>query len=104
MTTMRRLSWTWLLPLLLLLGQYGQFRHELDHYTKSASKSQKEQPADKERCPLCLAYGHLSGAAKTEPVATHLLTGLGFHHVTRGVFISVDPALPAARSRGPPTA
>lgn len=104
MTTMRRLSWTWLLPLLLLLGQFGQFRHELDHYTKSASKSQKEQPADKERCPLCLAFGHLSGAAKPEPIATQLLTDLAFHQAAQGVFISADPALPTARSRGPPIA
>lgn len=104
MTTMRRLSWTWLLPLLLLFGQYGQFRHELDHATKSASKSQKEQPADKERCALCLAFGHLSGAARPEPIAARLLTGLGFHHVAPSVFTSTHPALPTARSRGPPIA
>ena len=104
MTTMRRLSWTWLLPLLLLLAQYGQFRHEVDHYTKSASKPQKEQPADKERCPLCLAYGHLSAAARPEAAAAHLLKGLGFHHPAGGMFSSAYAAAPMARSRGPPIA
>ncbi len=104
-TEVRRLPWIWLLPLLLVLGQYGQFRHELDHYTKAtASKSQKQRPAAADRCDLCLAYGHLSGAAKPEVAANRLRIDLGFRHLAEPLLESADSALPTARNRGPPAA
>lgn len=103
--TLRRLPWIWLLPLLLLLGQYGQFRHELDHYTKaSAARSQKQRPADADRCDLCLAYSHLSAAAKPEATLLRLRVDLEFRHPAEPSLASADSALPTARNRGPPAA
>jgi hypothetical protein len=100
-STHRRL-WVWLLPVFLLLAQYGEYRHELAHFTKKIAKAQKEAPAKIEICHVCLAFGHLSGAATPEPVGAVLLTALRFERPTRGVDAGVPAELPAARNRGPP--
>ena len=106
---MRRLPWIWLLPLLLLFGQYGQLRHELGHYSKvTASRphpeSQKQRPAASDRCDLCLAYGHLSAAAQPEATVPRLRVDLGFHRPADPSLDSADSALPTVRNRGPPAA
>jgi hypothetical protein len=99
--THRRL-WVWLLPVFLLLAQYGEYRHELAHFTKKIAKAQKEAPAKIEVCHLCLAFGHLSGAAKPEPVSAVLVADLHFQLPSHSVNAGVTAQLPATRNRGPP--
>jgi hypothetical protein len=101
--TARRSFWVWLLPVFLLLGQYGEYRHELTHYAKKATDPEKA-PTRADPCALCLAYGHLPGLAKPETFAALLLAGLRFHRHAAAGFSSASRALPAARNRGPPTA
>ena len=99
--THRRL-WVWLLPFVLLLAQYGEYRHELAELAKKSAKAQKEAPAKTEVCRLCLAYGHLAGAAKPEPIGAVLLTALRFERPTCDVGAGVPAEPAAARNRGPP--
>jgi len=91
-----------LLPLILLLAQQGELRHEYGHYAKAASSCQKA-PADSDPCPLCLAYAHLSGAAKAEVVAAQLLSCLAFHFSPAFEVAGVDCEAASPRSRGPPS-
>ena len=102
--TARRSLWVWLLPVFLLLGQYGEYRHELTHYAKKATDPEKKAPTRADLCASCLAYGHLPGLARPEPFSALLLAGLRFHRHAAADFSSASRALPAARNRGPPTA
>ena len=108
MKSSHRLLWVWLLPAFLLLAQYGEYRHELTHYTKNAAKKvaspEKKAPTPADHCVLCLAYGHVSGIAKPEIVSALLLTDLRFHRCADGAFTSASQASLATRNRGPPTA
>ena len=99
---MRRLHWVLLLPLFLLFAQQGELRHEYSHDGKPPAGSQKKAPADPNHCPLCLAYAHLSGAAKTEVQAPVLLSHLAFHYAPSFEVASADTEVAAPRSRGPP--
>ena len=100
----RRSAWVWLLPIFLLLGQYGEYRHELTHYTKKATEPSKKATTTKaDACALCLAYSHLSGAAKPEAVRAVLLSGLRFHHRREDTSASASVAPAQPRNRGPPT-
>lgn len=100
----RRAFWVWLLPVFLLLAQQGQYRHELGHDQKHRSTSQKQAAPESEPCALCAAFAQLSGAARPEPPPAMLLAGLRFHCVAEPAHIDAEPALPAARNRGPPIA
>ncbi len=98
---MRKLYWSLLLPFSLLIAQLGELRHEISHLAQPPGSSQK-QSAPSDRCDLCLAYGHLASAAKSEVPAPSLLSGLGFHYAPEQRFSSAQVASPAPRSRGPP--
>lgn len=98
---MRKLSWCLLFPLLLLFAQQGEMRHEYGHHAQAANSCQKA-PSGTDRCPLCLAYAHLSGAAKTDVVAPVLLSNLVFHFTPTRRIASVDGEAALPRSRGPP--
>ena len=109
--TLRRLMWIWLLPLLLAMGQYGHFRHELDHYTPATASTpspspspEKQRPADADRCALCMSYGHLSAAIGSDSAAPHLRSELLHRLVAQRSCPSADADLPAVRNRGPPAA
>ena len=99
----RRLCWVLLLPLLLLFAQQGELTHEYSHYGKPPAGSQKKAPADPDHCPVCQAYAHLSGAAKTEVQAPVLLSDLAFHYAPSFEVASADTEVAAPRSRGPPS-
>jgi hypothetical protein len=99
---MRKLSWVLLLPLFLLFAQQGELRHEYSHYGQAPAGSQKKAP-ESEHCPLCLAYAHLSGVAKSEVSAATLLSHLTFHFGPAFDVASADAAGLAPRSRGPPS-
>jgi hypothetical protein len=100
---MRKLYWALVLPLFLLFAQQGELRHEYSHYGQPPAGSQRKAPVDPDHCPLCLAYAHLSGAAKTEVAAPVLLSDLAFHFAPplRGAGVDAEAASP--RSRGPPS-
>jgi hypothetical protein len=100
---MRKLYWALVLPLFLLFAQQGELRHEYSHYGKPPAGSQSKAPVDSDHCPLCLAYAHLSGAAKTEVRAPALLSDLAFHFALALEVASVDTEAAAPRSRGPPS-
>jgi hypothetical protein len=99
---MRKLYWVLLLPFFLLFAQQGELRHEYSHYGKPPAGSQKKAP-DTDHCPLCLAYAHLSGAAKTDVAAPALLSDLAFHYAPAFDVASVDTKRVSPRSRGPPS-
>ncbi len=93
------------MPVFLLLAQQGQYRHELGHDRSAASSSSKKQAApESEPCALCAAFAQLSGAARPEARAAVLLVGLSFHTAAEPAHVGAQPALPAARNRGPPIA
>ncbi len=99
---MRKLHWAFLLSLVLLFAQQGELRHEYSHYDKPPAGSQKKVP-DPDHCLLCLAYAHLSGAAKTDVAAPSLLSHLTFHFAPAFEVASVDTEGASPRSRGPPS-
>ena len=99
---MRKLYWALLLPFFLLFAQQGELRHEYSHYGKPPAGSQKKAP-DTDHCPVCLAYAHLSGAAKTEVGAPVLLSHLAFHYALAFEIASADTQVASPRSRGPPS-
>jgi hypothetical protein len=98
---LRKLYWTLLLPLLLVLAQQGELRHEYSHFAKPGS-TQKKAPTEPEHCPLCLAYAHLGGAAKTEVPPSALAADLSFHFARPPEVAQLHVAGLAPRSRGPP--
>ncbi len=100
---MRKLSWVLLLPLFLLFAQLGELRHEYSHYGKPLAGSQQKAPGDSDHCPVCLAYAHLSGTAKSETLAPVLLAGLAFHFVPAFVVVVAETEAASPRSRGPPS-
>jgi hypothetical protein len=98
---MRKLSWTLLLPLLLLFAQHAEVRHEYSHYASQATSCKKPVPVD--TCSACLAYAHITGAAKTEVTVASLLTNLSFHFAPAAQVASADDDVASPRNRGPPT-
>src|SRR4030088_602919 len=97
--TMRRLSWTLLLPLLLLFAQQAELRHEYSHYAEQQASCKKPAPA--ETCATCLAYSHVTGTAKTDLPVAGLLTNLTFHFAPPFQVAGADDDLVSPRSRGP---
>jgi hypothetical protein len=99
---MRRRHWSLLLPFLLLFAQQGALRHELSHLPKPSLVCVKEAPAVQDHCALCLAFGHLSGAAKTEVARFTLAQHLVFALAPEPRAPDASLATAAPRSRGPP--
>ena len=98
---MRKLTLSWLLPLLMLFAQHGAFVHELEHLKPPAQQThEKKQTADK-LCELCLVFSHLSNFGAPAPFASPLLS-LRFEFDASNAFASIASDTPAARSRGPP--
>jgi len=98
---MRKLSWTLLLPLLLLFAQQAELRHEYSHYADQTASCKKPAPVDK--CSTCLAYAHITAAAKPELTVAGLLANLSFHFAPAVQVASADDDAVSPRSRGPPT-
>jgi hypothetical protein len=98
---MLKLSWTLLLPLVLLFAQHGELRHEYSHYVGQETSCKKPAPAD--TCATCLAYAHITAAAKTELSAAGLLSNLSFHFAPAFVVASADDDVVSPRNRGPPS-
>jgi len=108
---MRKLALSLLLPLLMLLSQQGAVWHEIGHLSGEHSSHpggnslppddvQKQHPIEK-LCESCLAFAHLSAAAKPEVFALALAD---LHcGVAIAQFVAMLAAeVPAQRSRGPP--
>lgn len=96
-----------LLPLLLVFAQLGAARHEIGHLQapvaqsgEAATASKKDLPLDK-LCEVCLAFAHLTTAAKPEVPSLPLLR---FEHARapHDAVHAIDADAPALRSRGPP--
>ena len=98
---MRKLSWTLLLPLLLLFAQQAELRHEYSHYAGQTASCKKPVAAD--TCSACLAYAHVTGAAKPEVTVAGLLSNLSFHFAPAAQVASADDDVVSPRNRGPPT-
>jgi hypothetical protein len=99
---MRKLYLSFVLPLFMLLSQQGAAWHEIGHLRSPAPLEQgKQQPADK-LCESCLAFAHLSAAAKPDiptlalPPFAHALPP-----ADAVAFVAADA--PTQRSRGPPS-
>jgi hypothetical protein len=99
---MRKLSWTLLLPIFLLLAQQGELRHEYSHFAGQAT-SCKKAPANADHCLECLAYAQIVGAAKADVGQAMLLAGLAFHFTPSFAVASADGEAASPRSRGPPS-
>ena len=99
---MRKIYWSLLLPFFLLFAQQGALRHEIGHLGNPPGSSQKQVPTGVDHCDLCLAYGHLAGAAETAVPVDSLLSDLAFHFAPEDRFSSAEAVSPAPRSRGPP--
>ena len=99
---MRRLSWSLLLPVFLVLVQWGELRHEISHLELPADVCQKQSPITSDHCAICLAFAQLAGTAKPEVFAPLLLSSLAFSFApeTATAAVSLDALTP--RSRGPP--
>ena len=98
---MRKLYLSLVLPLLMLLSQQGAVWHEIGHLSNAPSPfEQKRQPGDK-LCETCLAFAHLTAAAKPEVPSLSLPA---FRHALPSAdpvpFVAADA--PSQRSRGPP--
>ena len=105
---MRKLYLSLLLPLFMLLSQQGAVWHEIGHlsnapspYEQKEKEKQQQQPGDR-LCEQCLAFAHLSAAAKPEVPSISLPA---FHHALPSAdavpFVAADA--PTQRSRGPPS-
>jgi hypothetical protein len=99
---MRKVYLALVLPLFMLLSQQGAVLHEIGHLSETPSPlEQKRQPADK-LCETCLAFAHLSAAAKPEVPQIALPA---FQHALPSAdpvpYVAADA--PSQRSRGPPT-
>lgn len=99
-----RLAWAIALPLALLFVQLAEARHEIGHLATPTQGSKQGPPADRNHCAQCLAFAHLSGAARTEAVAPRLLADLAFGWLPEPAFAVASLAALAPRSRGPPDA
>lgn len=100
-TAMRKLSWTLLLPFLLLFVQQGAMRHEYSHYLKQASSSEKA-PVDADHCLQCLAFAQIGSIAQADAPTPALLSGLSFELEGHAPVSSAESLLTTPRSRGPP--
>jgi hypothetical protein len=98
---MRKLTLSWLLPLLMLFAQHGAFVHELEHLKSPVQQThEKKQAADKV-CESCLAFSHLSNFGAPPLFAPPLLS-LRFELEASEAVASIASDTPTARSRGPP--
>jgi hypothetical protein len=102
LTNMHKLSWTLLLPFLLLFVQQGELRHEYGHYAEQAA-SCKKAPVDPDHCLQCLAYAQIAGVAKADLPQVMLLASLAFHFAPAVAVASADRDAVSPRSRGPPS-
>jgi hypothetical protein len=100
---MRKLTWSLLLPFVLLFAQIGELRHEIGHLSDPPESSQKQKPGVTHPCEVCLAYAHLAGAATVDVVPPALLGDLAYHFPQVAGTTPGPVAALAPRSRGPPT-
>ncbi len=100
---MRKLSWTLLLPFLMLFAQQGGLQHSYSHDRVQASSSQKA-PVDADHCLQCLGYAQIASLAKADFLTPALLAGLSFRLASSPRLASAENSLVPPRSRGPPTA
>lgn len=98
---MRKLSWTLLLPFLLLFAQQGGLHHSYSHDRVQASSGQKA-PVDADHCLECLAYAQIAGVAKADCPTPVLVSGLSFRLESSSRLAGAESSLVPPRSRGPP--
>ncbi len=91
---MRKLSWTLLLPFLLLFVQQGELNHEYSHYHTQALSCQN--------CIECLAFAQIGGVANADFPLPVLLSGLSFSLESSPQVANAESTLVSPRSRGPP--
>jgi hypothetical protein len=91
------------LALLWLLAQQALVQHEVRHLAP-AERQEEGRPKDAAGlCKLCLALNPLEAAARPQPPQAIRAPGLSFGWSTAAVRSVWLAALPARRSRGPPT-
>lgn len=96
-----RLSYAFVLGLLLVLAQLGGSVHALTHVQDSASQEQQKHPAGQKVCDQCLAFATIGGAAKSH--APQFAVADGRDEIPCYAFLSVASreATPY-QSRAPP--
>ena len=99
---MHKFSWALLLPLLLLFSQQGELRHEYSHFATQEASCKKAPPTP-DTCATCLAYAHITGAAKIDVAVPALLSHLAFHFAPSFAIASADKEALSPSSRGPPS-
>jgi hypothetical protein len=103
-SSMRRLFFALLLPL-LLIAQQGAFVHSLEHLPGAAAPSSaqdhRQAPGD-QYCEKCFTFAQIGSAAD---LPTLLAAALGSEFDAIGFGLPVAPALQVRipRSRGPPS-
>jgi len=105
----RRLTLSFLLPLVLLLSQQGALLHEISHWhfsppgtTSVVGEQAQAVSADGDFCLTCLAYAQVGGLAKFEIPVAPSLDSLTYHFAPEPVRHVAEATRPSARNRGPP--
>ncbi len=98
---MRKLSWSLLLPFLLLFVQQAELHHEYSHYAKQTTGCDKA-PASVDHCLECLGFAQIGGTATAERPQLLLLSGLSFGLEASAGLGGAEANPVSPRSRGPP--
>jgi hypothetical protein len=100
--SVRKLTLSLLLPLLMLLSQQGALWHEVSHLSDRPVPAQdgKRQPLDR-LCEQCLAFAQMAAAA-TPSVPPLALPAARFARPDAQAVAFIAADAPSARSRGPP--
>jgi len=102
---MRRLSFTWVLSLLLVFVQHGAVLHELGHLSHGALSStatlDAPQPLDSALCPTCEAFAQIANPASAA-APDIAVSPCGLLQIPDPPFASAGSGPPTPRSRGPP--
>jgi len=103
---MRRLCFSWVVSLLLLLAQHGALLHELSHFSHGAQSSgatlqQDGQSLESGLCLTCQAFSQVTNPAAA--AALHVpLAPAALIATPDPRFAIVAANAPTPRSRGPP--
>jgi hypothetical protein len=84
----------------LLFAQQGGIAHELSHFARDASQSEKQLPHSK-ACGQCVSYSQVDAGAVSQAVPFALPEAGGASYVFRGVAYSAQRSF-SYRSRAPP--
>ncbi len=94
-----------LLALWMVLVQQGALLHELSHYTSPDAQTElgHKKHVAAGACALCLSFAQVNSGAASALVPTALRADVAFHWEPASPVHPRAAAVPAQRSRGPPS-